>query len=212
MTSDVAVRALRYAPPMQVQLAGDGTDGPAEWLQAAASGDQQAWDHLVDRFAGLVWSVIRGFRLGSADAGDVFQTTWLRLVEHAGRIQQPERVGAWLASTARHECLAVLRKGARYGGGEDVSEEIVDLRPGPDHALLTEERDRALRIALGQISERCQQLLRLLATDPAPSYVEVSVALDMPIGSIGPTRSRCLEHLRHHLTATRPGFDLPSAP
>jgi RNA polymerase sigma factor (sigma-70 family) len=168
----------------------------ADLVQAAAEGDQVAWDGLVQRFNGLVWSVARAHRLSPVDASDVVQTTWLRLVENLGRLQEPERVGAWLATTARRECLRTLRLSARVVPTE--TEMLPD--PGTDAplgaALLVDERDRALWAAFGGLSERCQALLRLLVADPPPSYEDVGAALDMPIGSIGPTRQRCLERLR----------------
>jgi RNA polymerase sigma factor (sigma-70 family) len=168
----------------------------AQLVRAAAAGDQAAWNQLVERFNGLVWSVARAHRLERADAGDVVQTTWLRLVEHLGRLQDPERVGAWLATTARRECLRTLRSSARVVPTE--AELLPD--PGTDAplaaGLLADERDRALWTAFGGLSERCQALLRLLVADPPPSYEDVGAALDMPIGSIGPTRQRCLDRLR----------------
>jgi RNA polymerase sigma factor (sigma-70 family) len=165
-------------------------------VRDAAGGDQAAWDRLVERFNGLVWAVARAHRLAGADASDVVQTTWLRLVENLDRVQDPERVGAWLATTARRECLRTLRLSARVVPTE--TELLPD--PGTDAplgaALLADERDRALWAAFGGLSERCQALLRLLVADPPPSYEDVGAALDMPIGSIGPTRQRCLERLR----------------
>jgi RNA polymerase sigma factor (sigma-70 family) len=166
----------------------------AELVRAAAEGDQVAWDELVDRYNGLVWSVARSHRLSHVDASDVVQTTWLRLVENLGRLQDPERVGAWLATTARRECLRILRFSTRQVVTDELPETPVNAQL--DVAMLTEERDRALWSAFDGLSERCQALLRLLVAEPAPSYDEVSAALDMPIGSIGPTRQRCLERLR----------------
>lgn len=167
-------------------------------VAGAADGDQQAWDALVERFNGLVWSVARGYRLSTADAGDVVQTTWLRLVERLDSIRDPERVGAWLATTTRREALRVLRTGNRQIPTEDEwrLEPRDPQTPSPDAQLLDEERDRLLWAALAEISERCQRLLRVLMADPPPTYEDVSAALDMPIGSIGPTRGRCLERLR----------------
>jgi RNA polymerase sigma factor (sigma-70 family) len=170
-------------------------------VRAASEGDREAWNALVARYGGLIWSVARAHRLGDADAADVFQTTWLRLVEHLGEIRDPDRVGSWLATTARHECLRVLRVGQRH-----VLTDGFELIEGPDDAaadtrLLTEERDAALWRAFARISERCRGLLRMLAADPPPSYEEVGAALDMPIGSIGPTRGRCLEQLRERAAA-----------
>ena len=135
----------------------------------------------------------------TADTDDVFQLTWLRLVANLDRIREPGRVGAWLATTASHECLRLLRKAGRQAPGEDGWEDdLVDDGRDVDDGLLVSERDRALWQAMGMLSASCQRLLRLLAADPAPSYQEVAEVLAMPIGSIGPTRSRCLDHLRTH--------------
>jgi RNA polymerase sigma factor (sigma-70 family) len=168
-------------------------------VRSAAGGDPVAWGQLVDRFSGLVWSVARAHRLNDADAGDVAQTTWLRLVENLERIRDPARVGAWIATTARRECLRILRGSYRaIPVGDDQLLEVDDPDiPPPDSRLVTGERDAVLWQAVDALPTRCRQLLRVLLADPAPSYEEVSAALDMPIGSIGPTRGRCLERLRH---------------
>ena len=84
-----------------------------ELVAGASDGDARAWEQLVDGFAGLVWSVVRGHNIYGAEAADICQTVWLRLVEHLGRLREPERTGAWLATTARHECLRVLRRSGR---------------------------------------------------------------------------------------------------
>lgn len=167
-------------------------------LRAAESGDARAWDALVERFTNLLWSVARAHRLGPADAADVVQTTWLRLVENLGRIQEPERLPGWLATTARHECLRTLRRSGRELVTEtyDSTLDLADTSAPLDGGLIAEERDAQLWQCFGALQPRCQQLLRVLLADPAPSYAEVSAALDMPIGSIGPTRGRCLERLR----------------
>ena len=173
-------------------------------LRSAAEGDRAAWDALVDRFSGLVWSIARAHRLGAADAADVSQTAWLRLVENLGRIREPDRVGAWLAATTRHECLRVIRQSGRQVPTDldtDADPPKADAPP-PDTALLAGERDGQLWEAFSAISERCQSLLRLLIADPAPSYEDVGAALGMPVGSIGPTRARCLEHLRRKARIT----------
>src|SRR4051794_12438673 len=158
----------------------------AELVRAAAQGDQVAWDELVDRYNGLVWSVARSHRLSHVDASDVVQTTWLRLVEHLGRLQDPERVGAWLATTARRESLRTLRLSARLLPTEELPEAATGA--GRDAALRAQERARALGQAFGGLPERCQSLLRILVGEPPPSYEEIGAALDMPVGSIGPTR------------------------
>src|SRR3954447_74561 len=160
-------------------------------VRAAAGGDQGAWDALVARYVGLVWATARSYRLEDADASDVVQTTWLRLVEHLERLRDPSAVGSWLATTARNEALRVIRVRSREVATDDI-DEPADESP-PDRALLAGERDVAARAAFAPLRDRSQALLRLLSMDEAPSYEEISAALDMPVGAIGPTRSRCLE-------------------
>jgi len=170
----------------------------AELVRRAADGQRSAWDALVALHADRVWSVARAFRLPQADAEDVFQNTWLNLVTHLDRIREPDAVGAWLATTARNECLGALRRAARQVPAGDQA----DLdSPDPvssevDSGVLASEREAELWSAIGGLSERCQRLLRVLLADPTPSYEDVSSTLDMPVGSIGPTRARCLQHLR----------------
>jgi RNA polymerase sigma factor (sigma-70 family) len=168
----------------------------AALVAQAAAGDERAWEQLVEEFAGLVWATARAHHLGAADAADVVQTTWMRLVEHLDRLQEPAKVGAWLAVTARRECLRVLRGRARTRPMGDELPERVDDGPGVSEAVIARERDAALWAAVGRLGERDRALLRLLMADPAPRYEEIGAALGMPIGSIGPTRARCLERLR----------------
>ncbi len=187
--------------------------GPiAAWVRGAAAGDQAAWGHLVERYNSLVWSVARSFRLSTHDATDITQTTWLRLVEHLDGIKEPDSIGSWLATTARNECLAHLRRQGRYGVPLETVPEVADVRAAPGDALLTQERDSELWAALGKVPERCQQLLRILASDPPPTYEEVGAALSMAVGSIGPTRARCLEKLRQSIASDARHNDLRSSP
>lgn len=171
----------------------------AEIVKAAADGDQRAWDGLIREFAGLIWATTRAHRLDDADAADVAQATWLRLFENLGRLHDPGRVGAWLATTARRECLRILRASARSlpVGDEIPDREYPGLRPGD--ALITGERDRALWRSFSRLRASDQALLRLLVVEPPPAYEEIASALDMPIGSIGPTRQRALLRLSEEL-------------
>jgi RNA polymerase sigma factor (sigma-70 family) len=168
----------------------------------ARSGDQRAWEALTDRYTNLMWSVARSMRLSRADAADVVQTTWLRLVERLDSLREPGRLGAWLVTTVRRECLATQRRGARVRTSQPEAWSDLPATGDPlDEALLREERDAALWKAFGGLTTRCQALLRVLMADPPPSYDEVSEALDMPVGSIGPTRQRCLKSLRDIMAA-----------
>lgn len=170
-------------------------------VRAAATGCQISWNELVDRYAGRVWAVARAHRLETADAADVSQTTWLRLVEHLPRLTAPERVGAWLATTAQRECLRLIRRGRRERPDENVAADVAAPPVDLDHELVVSERDAALWQAFSRLGPRDQVLLRMLVEEPAPSYEEIGTALDMPIGSIGPKRRRALERLRREMTA-----------
>jgi RNA polymerase sigma factor (sigma-70 family) len=183
-----------------------GGDEVVPLVEAAAGGQQDAWDTLVREFGGMIWAVARIHRLHDDDAADVVQLTWLRLLEHIGDLTNPACVGAWLATTARRECLRVLRAGQRVvllGDAVDGLGDAVDGReapgPLPGQALALAERDLALWQCFSCLRPSDQALLRLLMADPCPSYEEISAALDIPIGSIGPTRARALERLRRKL-------------
>ena len=166
-------------------------------VRHASQGDQQAWDELVVRYAGLVWAVARSHRLCEADAADVAQATWLKLVVHLTRLREPAALGGWLATTARRECLRVLRDAGRVVPCGEAPDADDGCRI-EDHLLLS-ERDTQLRCAFARLGRRDQALLRMLAADPAPSYDEIGAALDMPVGSIGPTRARALTRLRREI-------------
>jgi RNA polymerase sigma factor (sigma-70 family) len=171
-------------------------------VSAAAEGDERAWDGLMAQFGGLVWAIARAHRLNDADASDVCQATWLRLFEHLRRLQEPAAVGAWLATTARRECLRVLRENQRRVlHWDDDHPDYESLQITPDEAVLVRARDDALRLSFSQLRASDQALLRVLVADPRPPYDQIAAALDMPIGSIGPTRQRALERLRHELDA-----------
>jgi RNA polymerase sigma factor (sigma-70 family) len=177
----------------------DGDPSVGTLVRRADRGDQAAWNALVDRYTGLLWSVARAHRLRPSDAADVVQTTWLRLVEHLHQIRDPDRLTPWLITTARRECLRLLGLARReeVGAAEDVAVNMIDDRDMElDAGLLIDERDALLWQCLRQLSERCQMILRILMASPPPSYADVSDALGLPVGSIGPTRGRCLDRLR----------------
>ena len=164
-------------------------------LQARA-GSSEAWQNLIQRFGGLVAAIARRCRLNDADVAEVCQTTWLRLVENIDRIQQPERLGAWLATTSRRESLRIATRRATVSATEEIYLIADDEADPLDSGLLREEQVRAIKLAADRLPPRCQRLLGLLMADSELPYKEIAEQLNMPIGSIGPTRGRCLEHLR----------------
>ncbi len=166
----------------------------ATLLEAAADGDERAWSELVAQFHGLLWATARACGLSEADAADVTQTTWMRLAEHLGRITQPAALPGWLVSTTRREAICVSKRARRPPpavllGTIDLDDEsAVDL-------LLRAERHQELRAAFRRLGEQCRLLLAMLSADARYSYEEISSQVDIPVGSIGPTRRRCLTKL-----------------
>jgi RNA polymerase sigma factor (sigma-70 family) len=176
-----------------------GTQGSIEErVRRARGGDPEAWGDIVRRFEGMLRAVVGAHRLSRADAADVIQTTWLRLAENIDRLQDPSRVGAWLATTARRECMRTLRSRAREVPEEQPEPPARDVIP-IDRRLVLADRNTELWSAFARLPARDRRLLRLLVTEPQPSYENIATALEMPIGSIGPTRARALERLRREL-------------
>lgn len=165
----------------------------------ATEGEQAAWDEIVERFAPLVWSICRRFRLSEADTYDVGQNVWLRLVEYLPSLREPAALPGWLATTTRRECLRVQRSGWR--NERQLAQTELELPADEDTTqvdqwLIAHERESALRLAFAKLGDRCQQLLALLMRDPPMPYAAISADLGIPIGSIGPSRARCLDQLR----------------
>lgn len=168
-------------------------------VSRAAAGDESAWGEIVDRYAPLLWSICRQYRLSRPDTDDVAQGVWLRLLEHLPRLHTPAALPGWLATTTRRECLHAQRRAHGQQAHERplMVEAVPDNRADePGEGLLRAERRAALRAAFEQLSERCRELLGMLMQDPPPPYTRISADLGMPIGSIGPNRARCLDALR----------------
>jgi RNA polymerase sigma factor (sigma-70 family) len=174
-------------------------EAAARLVTAAAAGDSRSWDALVCEFTGLIAAIARAHRLSDTDAADVTQATWLKLLEHLATIQQPSRVGAWLATTARRECLRTLRVNRRHVLLEDGAVVSEPATAAADSRLLRDERDIALWEGVRCLRPRDQALLSLLMAEPSLPYQEISAVLRIRIGSIGPTRQRALERLRREL-------------
>jgi RNA polymerase sigma factor (sigma-70 family) len=167
----------------------------------ARGGDKQAWDALVERYTPLIWSICRRHRLNDADADDVGQSVWLALVDQLDRVRDPAALPGWLATTVRRECLRVLRatRGPLAAGPGLDAEILPDERAETaEQELLAAERHAALREAFRTLPPGGQQLIAMLIQDPPVPYAEISVRLGIPVGSIGPNRSRCLDKLRRY--------------
>ena len=179
-----------------------GCEQLARLVRSAAAGDEESWVALVRQFDKMMWAIARAHRLRDADAADVVQATWLKLLAHIGDLNDPARVGAWLATTARRECLRVLRDGQRQVLFGDDTPDLESADTPPEAELLVEERDSALWSSFARLRPNDQVLLRLLMADSPPSYQEISGAMEIPVGSIGPTRQRALDRLRDELKCT----------
>ena len=167
-------------------------------VRASADGDQEAWNELVRRFAPLVLAVTRRYQLGAADAQDVSQTVWLRLVEHLTDLRTPDALPGWIRMTTQRECSRYLRAGRRTMPVDPHADSAIEqpVTPDLDAGLLRTELHQALRDGLAELAPREQRLLRLRAADPPTSYQEISDLTGMPVSSIGPTLGRCLKKLR----------------
>ncbi len=152
----------------------------------------------MERYGPLVWSICARFQLSNHDREDVGQNVWLLLVEQLGKLREPAALPGWLATTTHRECLRVVtaaRKSERLGTGLDDALQFVD-NTIIDEEILMAERNAALRAAFAELTPKCQRLLTMLTSDPPSSYAEISATLEVPVGSIGPQRARCLERLR----------------
>ena len=186
------VHTRRDVTPMRDDLS------VTDLVTRARTGDQQAWDVLVERYAPLVWSICGRYRLAAADAADAGQTVWLRLVEQLDNLRDPAALPGWLATTTRHECARL----ARTAHGPHAAGAVLDSGTLPDdHAmaaeqeLLADER-HALRAAVRRLPPGGQRLLALLTCDPPVPYAQISATLGISVGSIGPLRARYLRQLR----------------
>ena len=177
-----------------------GASEVSRLVQASAAGDEAAWNELVRRYSPLVMAVTRNYRLTAADAQDVSQTVWLRLVENLGNLRQPEALPGWLATTAQRECSRQVQRGRRVQPVDPHTDGAMQQQQGStaeiEADILRAELRQALRDGLGELSARDQWLLRLRAADPPKTYAEISELLGMPIGSVGPTVRRSLDRLR----------------
>jgi RNA polymerase sigma factor (sigma-70 family) len=177
---------------------------------AARARDAAAWQELFVRYEALVRRTVAAHRLRSADADDAVQNTWLRAFEKLDTIDDPERLGGWLRTTARRECIKVIRRLRREGPVDLDLEALADDGTGPEAAALDGESHDVVAAAVDRLPERRRLVIRALYYGPDPGYAELSRKTGMPIGSIGPTRLRALRTLRTDLC--REGFVGDRAP
>jgi RNA polymerase sigma factor (sigma-70 family) len=167
--------------------------------QAALAGDSVAWKKLVRRYQSLVYTVALRAKLSMADAADCFQQTWLSLYENRKKIKDPDRLSAWLVTTARREAIRLSRK-ASQNGVELGEKDRIDNNPLPDEELELLERQAQLGRAIQRLDERCRDLVRILFFAPEDfSYEQISRKLGIAFNSLGPIRKRCLERLKNIL-------------
>ena len=176
-----------------------------ELLAACLRGDPAGWEALLDRYAALIYSVARKYRLSEADCGDVFQSVCVTLLEKLDTIRAPAGLAAWLITTTSRQCLAVWRRQRReeaHTVGE-LSVPIGDPAEPPEEELLALERQRQVRAAVQHLSPNCRRLVEGLFSDEAQrqTYQQLAIGMGVPINSLGPTRARCLQQLRRLLLA-----------
>jgi RNA polymerase sigma factor (sigma-70 family) len=169
----------------------------ADLLSAARAGSEDALGQIVNELSPLLWQVARSAGLSQGDAEDVLQTVWMRLITHLDSIHDAGALTSWLVTTTKREAWRVRAAGRKQlPADQDVFADLPDKGPGSEEQVIFEDQRRELWAAIGMLSRRCQELLRIMAFAPRPDYATVAAALGMRVGSIGPTRGRCLAKLR----------------
>lgn len=162
----------------------------------AAAGHECAWAELVRRLDGVLRTVARRYRLAAADVDDVVQTAWMRAFAHVDRLNDPGAIAAWLIVTVRREAMRTLQRGVREVLIDDADAIDEPDPTTPEAVAIERERRAAVHGAVGRLPRRQRRLLSSMIATPSPSYEQISSRLDMPVGSIGPTRDRALARLR----------------
>jgi RNA polymerase sigma factor (sigma-70 family) len=189
--------AMSVAAPPDRSDRSDRTARMADLLDAAKGGSEEALGQITAELSPMLWQVARAAGLGADDAEDVVQTAWERLLSHLADIRVPQALIGWLVVTTKHEAWRIRSSGRRQRpADQEWLTALPDHAAGIEEQILLDEQQRALWRAVGRLSAQCQELLRIVAFIPRPDYQSVSAALGMPVGSIGPTRGRCLEKIR----------------
>lgn len=177
-------------------------DTDLELVLACRRGDQLAWEKLIRRYQRLIYAIPLRAGLDEDQAAEIFQDVFATLFQKLNDIEEPEKLQAWLVTTARRKTWRTISKAQRPRSGSTAEEQakeaatIADQTPLPDEQLLMLEEQHLIRLALASMDERCRTLLQMLFYSPeSPSYAEIAAKLGIPEGSIGPTRARCLAKL-----------------
>jgi RNA polymerase sigma factor (sigma-70 family) len=165
------------------------------------AGDPAVMAELVEMLTPILWHTVRAQRMDAASTEDVLQTTWLALVRSADRISDPRSVLQWLIVSARREAWRVSRGQSRQTPSEMIDEDLVSAEDPPEVLAERSATQQLLWSHIAKLPDRCRELLRVIAFADRPDYAELARSLGMPIGSIGPTRGRCLAKLRASLAA-----------
>jgi RNA polymerase sigma factor (sigma-70 family) len=191
-------------PAAPRQAGGDGH--LRDLLNAARDGDERAIGRIVTELSPMLWQVARAAGLGRDDVEDVLQTVWLRLIAHLAEIREPDALVGWLITVTRRESWQVRGTGGRHVPAEHAwLDAFAAAGPGTEEQVVVSDQHRQLRRALDKLDPRCRELLRIVAFTPRPNYRAVAAELGMPVGSVGPTRGRCLEKLRGKLADAAEG-------
>jgi RNA polymerase sigma factor (sigma-70 family) len=170
-------------------------------VAACQRGESAPWNEVLDQYGRLIWSVALRMGLHPDEAEEVFQRTWVAMVEGVGKLRQPDRLVSWIAGTARNQALRLLDEKSRHRREASLTDTIGDSSPSADEetdaALVRQQETIALYQAFDQLDERCQVLLKMLFfEEPSPDYQEIARRTGLAVGSIGPIRARCLKRLR----------------
>lgn len=175
-------------------------------VQECLSGNREAWESLVQRYSRLIYSIALRSGLSEDDAADIFQAVCVKLLANLEKLKDDKHLTGWLITTAKHECVHTLRQRQRTQSLMPIHNNDSKLAllaaddPFPDEAMVHVEEEHMVRQAVTELNTRCRQLIELLyLADPPASYVDISQSMNMPIGSIGPTRARCLKNLKERL-------------
>lgn len=199
--------AARAGAPHAGQHDVTAAGGPSVWDLAAdafrrwRAGAPGAMEDLVAVMTPVLWNVVRAYGLGTAPAQDAVQGTWMALLRHAGSVADPQAIGSWLTTTARRQAWRTARATPPVTDGDEVLGRVVDRAGTPEDAAVAHDEEQRLWDCVDRLPERCRRLLRILAFEQRPHYEDIAADLGMPVGSIGPTRGRCLAKLRAALQA-----------